>query len=121
MFIKQFTRGYTPVPDPLHPSRTVPQPKLVAVPVTSFVYTDASGARVELEPVNEDGWFDVPHDVATAHLPARSADGTGWYSEREVAEEVRLGRSVEETQRPARRPRRGRHESDAEQAERDEG
>lgn len=105
MYIKRFRRGYEAVPDPLHPSRTAQRPVLKAVPSTyPLVYTDGSGKRVEMHP-DADGWFDVPEDVGAFQCKFRTPQGEGFYPERDVAEERRLGRTDEPERSAPERPR----------------
>ena len=105
MFIKRFRRGFEAVPDPLHPARTVQRPILKAVPVSSFVYRDDAGNRVEAVP-DRDGWFDVPEALGVQHCKFRTPEGEGFYPETDVAEERRLGRVEEPIRRGPGRPRK---------------
>lgn len=93
MYIKQFKRGFERVPHPMHPDRTVKKPQLVPFPGVGSL----SHGGVKYEP-DENGWFDVPHEVGVAlagdgfQLAKRtSADGVAFYTEAEVGEEFRLG------------------------------
>lgn len=105
MYIKRFRRAYEPVPDPLHPARTVQRPVLIPVPVTGFVYTDQTGRRVELTP-DEEGGFEVPESVGADHIRFRTPDGEGWYPESSLVDQRRLGRVQEPVKRGPGRPRK---------------
>lgn len=99
MYIKFFRRGFEPVPDPLHPARTVQRPVLVpAASPYPLVYSDASG-RHEVQP-DRDGGFDVPEEVGRHHCRFRTPEGDGFYPESSIVEQRRLGR-IEDA--PARR------------------
>lgn len=100
MLIKHFRHVNKRVPDPLRPGRTSVVYELRSSGASSVVYRDAAGKRVEATPV-QDGWFDIPDDVAARLCAAHTPDG--WYTPAEVDEEVRLGRV--EPERPSRGPR----------------
>lgn len=93
MHIKHFTMFLQRVPNPMHPNRPVSQGKLAASGTTSL-----SHDGVTYEP-DENGWFDVPHEVGVELCKFR-VSGSGFFQPHEVADAVRLG-SLDEPDVPA--------------------
>jgi hypothetical protein len=102
-FIKKFRTVQVRVPDPLHPGKRVFEDRMFDAGCTGLTF---EGAVYEAD---EDGWFDVPPEVAEHYLRHRHPGGEKFYSPEEVDEQVRLGSMAEERALPAEKPaRRGR-------------
>ena len=96
MYLKHYTAVPQYVPDPMRPGRSARISRLVD-----------SGVSRHCEPgqvfeADDNGWFDFPQDVAE-RLRRFRTDGSGWFGQAEVADQVRLG-ALDQIDQPA--PRR---------------
>ena len=104
MHIKHFSAFTQQVPDPLHPGRPARIQRLMPSGAESMSHGG------ETYTADENGWFDVPHEVGTELCQFRQ-NGSGFRTPAEVMDQVRLGAmddadlpSAAET--PARKGRR---------------
>lgn len=81
MRIQHFTMRHRAVPDPMRPGRTARVGYLVQSGSSAISGVDA-------EP-DEQGWLNVPHEVGVALCRFRD-NGSGFYTEGEIDEQVRL-------------------------------
>lgn len=90
MHIKQFRTVYVRVPDPLRPGKRAQEERLYP---TGAVSLSHGGVAFDAD---EDGWFDVPAEVAEDMLKFRHPGGEKFYTPADVDEQVRLG-ALDET------------------------
>jgi hypothetical protein len=86
-FIKQFRTHQVRVPDPLHPGKRAFEDRLI-----DCGGSELSGPDGVHYFADEDGWFDVPSEVADHLLKMRHPNGERFYRPEDVDVEVRLGR-----------------------------
>jgi hypothetical protein len=95
MRIQHFTMRHRRVPDPMRPGRTASVGYLVPSGTSAISGLDVTP--------DADGWLDVPHEVAQELCSFRD-HGSGFYTEGEIDEEVRLHRvEIPTPERPKRR------------------
>lgn len=96
MFVKQFRSTWVRVPDPLHPGKRALEERLTPTGATSISHPSGQFQA------DDDGWFEVPADVASELLGRRHPGGERFYTPAEVNEEVRLGSAPAEKRKPGR-------------------
>lgn len=85
MHLKMFRTVKVRVPDPFRPGKRTFEDRLLP---TEATHINHGGQEFTAD---EDGWFDVPHDVGQWLLSFRAQNGEQFYTPDQVDEQVRLG------------------------------